>query len=91
MTDFCILVQHYLYAHCWNNNFLADYLRRELEYLTMTTPDKLKEPEDIAIDFNEYLETVSAGLEQLETGVKVIVDNIRTKMDELSIGTDSII
>ena len=35
----------------------------------MTTPDRLKELEDIVIDFNEYREIVSIGLEQLETGV----------------------
>ena len=44
----------------------------------MTTPDKLKELEDIVIDFNKYLETISAALEQLKTGVKAIVDNIQS-------------
>jgi len=43
----------------------------------MMTPSKIKELEDIIIDFNEYLETVSTGLEHLDTGVKVIVENIR--------------
>lgn len=32
----------------------------------MTTPDKIKELEDIVIGFNEYLEIVSIGLEQLK-------------------------
>ena len=43
----------------------------------MTTPNKIKELEDIIIDFNEYSETVLAGLEHLDTGVKAIVENIR--------------
>jgi len=43
----------------------------------MTTPDKIKELEDIIIDFNEYLETMSEGFEQLDTGCKTIADNIR--------------
>ena len=57
----------------------------------MTTPDKLKELEDIVIDFNEYLETVAAGLENLETGVKAIVENIRVEIEELSKGTEDVI
>ena len=32
--------------------------------------DKIKELEDIIIDFNEYLETVLEGLKQIHTGVK---------------------
>lgn len=46
----------------------------------MVTTEKLKELEDIVIDFNEYLETVSVGLEHLETRIQAIVDNIRTKL-----------
>ena len=38
----------------------------------MMTPDKLKALEYIVIDFNEYLKTVSVGLEQLEAGVQSI-------------------
>jgi len=52
----------------------------------MTTPDKLKELED-----NEYLETVSVRLEQLEIGIKVAIDNIQTEIKELFTRTDSII
>ena len=51
---------------------------------TMTTPDKLKELEDITIDFNEYLRIVTENLKHLETGFQDIVSNIRTKIDELS-------
>jgi len=36
----------------------------------MATPEKLKELEDIVIDFNGYLETVSVGLKHLKTGVQ---------------------
>jgi len=47
---------------------------------TITTLNKIKELEDIAIviDFNEHLETISARLENLDTGVKAIIgkDNI---------------
>ena len=57
----------------------------------MTTPDKLSEPEDIVIDFNEYLETVLTGLEQLKIGVEAIVHKIRTEIDKLATGTNSII
>ena len=57
----------------------------------MMTPDKLKEPEDIVIDFNEYLETVLIGLEQLETSVQAIVNNLRTEINKLSTGTTYII
>jgi len=57
----------------------------------VTTPYRLKELEDIVIDFNEYLETVSAKLKQLETGVQAIVDNHQTEINELSIGTADII
>jgi len=57
----------------------------------MTTPDKIKELEDIIIDFNEYLEPVSAGLEHLDTGVKAIVENIRVEIEELSKGIEEII
>ena len=57
----------------------------------MTTRDKIKELEDIIIDFNEYLETVSVGLEHLHTGVKAILENIRVKVEELSKGTKEIV
>ena len=58
---------------------------------TMTTPDKLKELEDIVINFNEYLNTVSAGLEQLEISAQAIVDNLQTEINELSTRTSDII
>ena len=45
---------------------------------------------NIIIDFNEYLETILAGLEGLETRIKAIGDNLRVKIDELK-GTDDII
>ena len=54
----------------------------------MTTPDKIKELEDIVVDFNEYLETVSGGLEHLDTGVKATVENIRVEFEELSKETE---
>jgi len=54
----------------------------------MTTPDKIKGLEDIITDFNEYLETVSIGLEHLNTGVKAIVENITVEVEELSKGTE---
>jgi len=57
----------------------------------MTTPDKSKEIEDIIIDFNEYLETLSTGLEHLDTGVKAIVENTKVEVEELSKGTEEII
>lgn len=57
----------------------------------MTTPNQIKELEDIVIDFNEYLETVSAGLENLDAGVKAIVSNIRVEIEELSKGTEEVI
>ena len=47
----------------------------------MMTPDKIKELEDIIIDFNEYLETVSTGLEYLHTGVKAIVEILEFKLN----------
>ena len=50
----------------------------------MVMPEKLKELEDIVIDFNEYLKTVSVGLKHLETRVQAIVDNIRIEIEELS-------
>ena len=53
----------------------------------MTSPKKLKELEDITIDFNEYLQTVTENLKHLEIGVQAIVTNIRTEIDELSKGT----
>ena len=57
----------------------------------MTTPEKLKELEDITIDFNEYLRTVTENLKHLETGVQDIVTNIRMEIDELSKGTTEIL
>ena len=57
----------------------------------MTNPNKLKGLEDIVIDFNEYLEIVSTGLEQLENGVQAIVDNFLTEYDELATRTNNII
>ena len=50
-----------------------------------------KELEDIMIDFNEYLETVTVNLRHRETGVQDIIANIRTKIDEFSKGTTEII
>ena len=50
----------------------------------MTTLDKLKELEDIVIDLNEYLETIAKGFEQLDIGVKAVVDNLRVRVEELS-------
>ena len=41
--------------------FLQIISQEKQNILTMTTPDKIKELEDIIIDFNEYLETVAAG------------------------------
>jgi len=38
---------------------------------------------DIVIDFNEYLETVAEGLEQLDTSEIAIVDNLIVKVEEL--------
>jgi len=52
---------------------------------------ELKELEDITIDFNKYLETVTVNLEHLETGVQNIVTNIRTEINELAKGTKEII
>ena len=43
------------------------------------------------IDFNEYLETVTVNLEQLEIRVQDIAANIGTEIDELSKGTTEII
>ena len=57
----------------------------------MTTPEKLKELEDITIDFNEYLQIVTENLKHLETGIQDIVTNIRTEIDELSKGTTEIL
>jgi len=57
----------------------------------MITTDKIKELEDIIIDVNEYLETISKGLEPLDMGVKAIVDNIKVEIEELSKGTEEII
>ena len=36
----------------------------------MMTPEKLKELEDITIEFNEYLQTVTENLKHLETESK---------------------
>jgi len=51
-----------------NNNFLADYPTRKAEYLNHDNSIQDQKNEDIIIDFNEYLETVLEGLEQLDTG-----------------------
>ena len=48
---------------------------------TMTTSKKIKELEDIVIEFNEYLETVLESLEQLDTRVKAVVDNIKVEIE----------
>ena len=71
--------------------FLQTISREKQNILTMTTPDKIKELEDTIIDFNEYLETVAAGLENLEIGVKAIVENIKVEIEELSKGTEDVI
>jgi len=42
-------------------------------------------------DFDEYLETVSTGLEYLDTGVKAIAESIKVEVKELSKGTEEII
>ena len=70
--------------------FLQTILREKQNILTITTPEKVKELEDIIIDFNEYLKTV-AGLENLKTGVKAIVENIKVEIEELSKGTEDVI
>ena len=57
----------------------------------MITPDKLKELEDTIINFNEYLETITEGLKQLDIGVKAIVDDLRVEVKELSKGIEEII
>jgi len=57
----------------------------------ITIPDQLKELEYIVIDFNECIETVAEGLEQLDTGAKVIVDKLRVEVEELSKEIDEII
>jgi len=43
------------------------------------------------INFNEYVETISVGLKQRDTGVKTIVDNIRVEVEEVSKRIDEII
>jgi len=50
-----------------HNNFLTNYLTKEIEYLNHFNSRQIKELEDIIIDFNKYLETVSTGLEQFDT------------------------
>ena len=50
--------------------FLKIISQGKQNILTITMPDKIKELEDIIIDFNEYLETVLEGLKQIHTGVK---------------------
>jgi len=57
----------------------------------MTAPKKLKKLEDITIDFNEYLQTVTENLKHLDTGVQDIIANIKTEIDELTKGTTEII
>jgi len=48
--------------------FLQIILQKKQSILIMMTPDKIKELEDIIIDFNEYFETILVGLEHLDTG-----------------------
>jgi len=57
----------------------------------MTTLDKLEELENIIIDFNKYLKTISTRLKQLEIGVQAIVDDLQTKINKLTVGTNNII
>ena len=57
----------------------------------MMTHTSSKNLKILLSDFNKNLETVLAKLEQLETVVKAIVENIRTEINELSIKTDNII
>jgi len=57
----------------------------------MIIPDKTKEFDNIFIDFNEYLQSIPEGLEQLDKGVRVIFDNIRVEIEELFKGTKEII
>ena len=71
--------------------FLQINSQEKQSILTMTTPDKIKELEDITINFNEYLETVSTELEYIDTGVKAIVENIRVEVEELSKRTEETI
>jgi len=42
--------------------FLQIISREKQNIITMATLDKIKEFEDVIIDFNEYLETVIVGL-----------------------------
>jgi len=57
----------------------------------MITLDRIKELEYIIINFNEYLEAVSEGLEQLDMRVKTIVNNIKVENEELFKETEEII
>jgi len=57
----------------------------------MMTPKRLKEHEDITIDFNEFLETVTVNLEHLKIGVQNIIADIQTEIEELAKGTIEII
>jgi len=56
----------------------------------MTTLDKIKEPENIVIDFNKYPKTASIGLEHFDTRVKAIVENLNVEVKELSKGIEEI-
>ena len=74
-----------------NNNFLADYLTLESEYPSHDNSRQAYRLKDIVINFNEYVETISVGLKQRDTGVKTIVDNIRVEVEEVSKRIDEII
>ena len=66
---FCLNLTLFMSMFQETITFLQTILQEKLNISTMTTPEKLKELEDITIDFNEYLETTTVNLEHLETGV----------------------
>jgi len=74
-----------------NNNFLADYHKREVEYPDHDNSRQDQRPEDIIIYFNEYLKIITVGLKHLDTGVKAIAKNMRLEFEELPKGTEKII
>ena len=55
------------------------------------TLERLKELEEITIEFDKYFETVIVNLEHLEIGLQDIVVNIRTEIEELAKGATKII
>jgi len=57
----------------------------------MMTLERLKELEEITIEFDKYFETVIVNLEHLEIGLQDIVVNIRTEIEELAKGATKII